>query len=526
MIQIRDLCLIGACGLLLTGCPPSESSDDDDWYGESDDDYTADDDDNGDDDDYAGDDDTVQEEEDDFITVPPSVSDIYVFIANPGRDTVSKVQVETRQIDTVEVGGGPSQVLVTPDYNTAVVFNDLDDTLSIVDAQTNEVETVGVREDFNDMVMSPSGEHVLCYLNTALQDDDEPIDGVISYTELSVVDLEGLVSHDFSVGFNPKQIKFADDGDRAIIISDEYITVVELDEDPPIPELIDLEADPFDPPVAAEVEVEPTGEFAFIRYANQNAIQVVDLDSGQLAWVGAGNNPTDMDLSPLGNELMVVSRTSRELRIFSALDPLDAPRLIALPESETVGSLAMAPTGDLAMLYTSATLTDRVTMWDRATDELSIERLEKPVAQVIMAPDGVSVLIVHTLSDAAGEDDVYSDRYVLTILTTTDGAFIPNAVLLEDELASLATFDDGNKALFMMEENRFVGVIDFQTRLVDDIQVPSYPVHVGTMPMGEQLPTPVGWVSQDHSLGRISFLDPDTLQLHTVTGFELNSGIE
>jgi hypothetical protein len=33
-------------------------------------------------------------------------------------------------------------------------------------------------------------------------------------------------------------------------------------------------------------------------------------------------------------------------------------------------------------------------------------------------------------------------------------------------------------------------------------------------------------VSQDHDLGRISFYDPDDDSLETLTGFELNSGIE
>jgi hypothetical protein len=33
-------------------------------------------------------------------------------------------------------------------------------------------------------------------------------------------------------------------------------------------------------------------------------------------------------------------------------------------------------------------------------------------------------------------------------------------------------------------------------------------------------------VSQQHDLGRISFYDPDAGALDTLTGFELNAGIE
>ena len=530
--------------LLSVGCQSSDAYglggewDDDDGYA-SDDDAADDDDDEywGDDDDATGDDDTGDddtgdddtgppEEEDDFVSVAPSAADVFVFIANPNRDSVSKVHVLTRQITALEVGDEPIQVDVTDDYDTAVVFNDGEDSVSVIDVDTDDVATVEVREDFNFLVLSPSGEHAVCFLNTALLDGTETFQGVLSYTEVSIVDLDELVSHDFSVGFNPRQVKFADEGELAIIISDEFITTVDLTSNTPEPELLDLQADPFNPPVAAEVEVEPTGEFAFIRYETEDTIQVVDLDTGELSWLEAGSDPTDMDLSPDGTEVMVVSRTSRELRTFQATQPDAAPTIVDLPDTETIGSLTMAPAGDMAMLFTTVELTDRVTLWNRATDELTVRRLEKPVEQVIMAPDGASVLVAHSLADVPGENDVYSNEYLITIISLGDDLFVPNAVLLEDPLASVANFDDGHRAVFMMEENRYVGVIDYETRLVDDLMVPSIPVHVGAMPAGEDLPTPVAWISQDHPLGRISFVDPESFAIQTVTGFELNSGIE
>jgi DNA-binding beta-propeller fold protein YncE len=499
-----------------------ESADDDDYW---DDDDMAGDDDAGDDD--AGDDDGgPPETEDDFVSVPPSAGDVYVFIVNPGRDSVSKVHVVTRQITTIEVGDEPSQVLVTEDYSRAVVFNDGDDTVSIVDVDSDEVFSVDVREDFNFMVMSPTGDHVVCFLNTALLDGNEQLEGVLSYTEVSIVDVEQAVSHDFSVGFSPRQVKFSEDGDQVVIISDEFMTVVDLTVLPLEPQLIDLEADPFDPPTAAEVEVEPTGEFAFVRYQGEDSIQVVDLDSGELTWIAAGVDPTDMDLSPGGGELMVVSRTSQELRTFQATDPAAPPGLITLPVTETIGSVSMAPVGNAALLYTTASLSDRITLWNRATDDLTIKRLEKPVEQVIMAPDCDSVLVVHTYSDAPGEDDLYTDAWVITIITVASGTYIPNAVLLEDELQSVANFDDGERAVFMMDENRNIGIIDYPSRLVDDVLVPSVPVHVGVMPEEDGLPAPVAWISQDHPLGRISFVEPEELEVQTVTGFELNSEID
>ncbi len=522
--------------LLVLGCPASEMSmapnahDDDDEAGDWSDDDAYDDDDAADDDDDA-----PPEEEDDFVTVAPSAADVFVFVVNPNRDTVSKVHVLTRQITTLDVGDEPSQVLVTDDYERAVVFNDGEDSVTVIEVDTDEVRSVDVREDFNYLALSPTGEFAVCWLNTGLLDGTETFQGVLSYTEVSIVDLEQMVSHDFSVGFNPKQVKFAIDEDlgihRAVIISDEFITVVDLDADLVEPRMLDLGADPFEPPVAAEVEVEPTGRFAFVRYENQDAVQVVDLASGDLDWIEAGDNPTDMDLSPDGTQLMIVARSSGELFTYDAAAPELDPDLILLPNSETIGSVSMSPSGDVALLYTTAELTDRVTVWDRTeqVNELTgeeVRRLAKPVDQVIMAPGGASAVVVHTLADTPGEYDMYTDNHALTVLTLGPDTFVPNAAMLEDELASMANFDDGDKAVFMMVDNRNVGIIDYPSRLVDDLQVPSYPVHVGVMPHVAGLPDPVAWISQDHALGRMSFVDPESLDLQTVTGFELNSGIE
>ena len=88
------------------------------------------------------------------------------------------------------------------------------------------------------------------------------------------------------------------------------------------------------------------------------------------------------------------------------------------------------------------------------------------------------------------------------------------------------TSNDGRYSLFVMENNRNVGVIDYRTRLVDDVLVPSIPVYIGIMPLETEPEEAVGWVSQQHELGRLSFVKPYDLSVQTVTGFELNSEID
>ena len=497
---------------------------DDDDYDEAP--YGDDDDAAGDNDGAADDDDTPPpEEEDDFLGTEPRGTDVYVFVANPGRDTVSKIHATTREVETIDVGDGPDQVLVSGDYSRAVTFNAEDDSVSIIDVNTNEVEDLPVREDFNFIVMSPNGRWVVAWFNAAAEEANFDVSGVRSFTEVSFVDTINLEVQSFSVGFNPKAVKFTAPSDRAVVISDTLITVADLTTDGIQLDLLDLDTDPLDPPIAAEVEITPAGQWAFVRYQGIDTLQAVHLVTGELGDLDAGEQPTDLDLTPDGSEAVVVARGSNEVYVFDATDPLGtAPQILPTPAGSTIGSLVLAPDGQTGLLFTTAALEDHITFWDRTTDELQVRAVAKPIDSVAISPDGESALIIHTLEDAPDQNDVFTDHWALTVVDLD--TWLSNPVALESKPLRWASSDDGRWTLFAMENNRNVGVIDYSTRLVDDIVVPSQPVFLGMMPSDAGLPEAVGWVSQEHELGRISFVQPEDLTVETVTGFELNSDID
>jgi DNA-binding beta-propeller fold protein YncE len=515
--------------LLLAGCSESalrgygggadEAWDDDDYYGDDDDDGAPANDGDGDD---VGDE---PEDEDDFLSTEPRGTDVFVFVANPSRDTVSKINAWTRDIHTIEVGDEPIQVLVSSDYQRAVTFNVGDDSVSVIDVTTDEVTSLEVREDFNFIEMSPNGRWVVAYFNAAIEEADFDIEGVRSFTEVSFVDTVLKQVHSYSVGFNPKQVQFTSDSVQAVVISDSFITVADLSTDPIGLELLDLGADPVDPPVAAEVEVTPDGGWAFIRYQGFDSIQAVHLDTGELGDLDGGLNPTDLDLTPDGTKAVVVARDSKEVRLFDTTDPLGIePEVLDTPDNSTIGSLVLAPNGNTGLLFTTVAAEDRITFWDLDTGEMTVRSMVKPVDAVAISPDGESALIIHSLADAPDENDVFTDVYALTVVDLN--TWLTNPVGLESRPTRWTTSNDGRYSLFIMESNRNVGVIDYQTRLVDDITVPSQPVHIGMMPLETDPEEALGWVSQEHELGRISFVQPYDLAVQTVTGFELNSNID
>jgi hypothetical protein len=94
-------------------------------------------------------------------------------------------------------------------------------------------------------------------------------------------------------------------------------------------------------------------------------------------------------------------------------------------------------------------------------------------------------------------------------------------MVLPDEPTSYSTSDDGGYGYFIMEGQDLLEVLDFGTLLYTEVDLKSPPVHLGVLPDSN-----IAWISQDHSLGRISFYEPSANTLDTITGFELNSEIE
>jgi len=489
---------------------------------------------------YAGDDDddyvytnndtgvpTAPETESDFLALPPAQTEKYVFVANPDRDTVTRVNVRTLEVLTTSVGRDPDIVLTTPDYRTAAVFNRGEDSVSVVDASTLEVTTVEVREDFNQMRMSPDGQWVALFHDIANErPDDPPPQGLQSFNEASFVNLTTYEHFPMAVGFNPRMVRYTPDGTTAVIVSDAYLAVVDLTRDVLLPQLIELTPDLLDPPEAVEVVLAPDGTFAFVRQFGADEVLVVDLLSRTVEPIPVGSNPTDLDLTPSGEEAVVVSRDDRELWVLETADPYLPPKVIDLPDDLFLGSLIFDPTGEQAIVYTTATLTDRFATWDLDTDEVRTRALIKPVTGMAITPTGESMLAFHTEEDAPdAEPSPFTDSWALSIFALDD--FRSNPLKLPAEPTGYANARDGKRGYFIMEGQPYLEVLDYVTLLPEEIELKSEPVYVGVLPPLEgSTDEPPAWVSQDHPLGRISFFEPATETLETITGFELNSAIE
>ncbi|MBN2799244.1 MAG: hypothetical protein JXX28_08880 [Deltaproteobacteria bacterium] len=468
------------------------------------------------------------EDENDFLALRPAQTDVFVFVANPSRGTITRINVENKEVLTASVGKNPSAVLTTPDYGTAVVFNKGDDSVTVLDAQTMEGPEIAVRDNFNSMVMSPDGEWVALWHSLAAeQDDDVPPTGLQSFNEASFVNVRSGDHYPMAVGFNPRGIQFTPDGTLAIVVSDEYLAMVDLTAQHLTPDLIQVADDLLDPPRAEEVLITPSGEYAFVRQFGAQDLLVVDLLVGSKDRVPVGLNPTDLDLSPDGTEAVVVSRGSHELYLLDVAAPLDVPRVLTMPTEDPFGSLLFDPSGRQAVLYTTAVATDRYASWDLDTDEITLRPLVKPVKGMAVTPTGDTLMAFHTQGDVPDADPTspFYNQWALSLIDLD--SFRTNPLLLDAEPVGYANSYTGEHGYFVMKDVDALVKLRYDTLLPDVIPLKSKPVYVGVFPQLDGVSgEPAAWVSQEHDLGRISFYDPDDNTLETITGFELNSQIE
>jgi DNA-binding beta-propeller fold protein YncE len=417
-------------------------------------------------------------------------------------------------------------VLTTPDYTTAVVFNRGDDSVTVIDAATLDKNTVDVRDNFNDMVLSPDGRFAVVWHNVLREEEDDPEpEGLQSFNEVSFVNVESLEHSPMAVGFNPQMVRFTPGGDLAVIVADAYVATVDLTVSPLLPHLIELAPGVLDPPSAEEVIVAPDGSFAWVRQFGASELLVVDLSDGSIDEVPAGTNPTDLDLSPDGLEAVAVARGSSELWVYDADEPFAAPQIVDLPPS-AYGALTFDPTGDQAIVFTTAAPVEKYGVWNVGSQSVIERSVVKPIQSVAVNPTGEALLVFHTKTDGPETEPLFEGSWALTLVSLDD--FRSNPLLLPAEPLGFANSTSGDLGYFVMEGEKLLEVLDYGSLLHEEFSLLSLPSFIGVLPdlAPDDADQPPAWVSQQHSLGRISFFDPDDASLETLTGFELNSEIE
>ena len=480
----------------------------------------------------------IPEPEEVFNFLAPQPSRNYVFVANSDLDTVAKIDADTLEITSIEVGDNPTVVRTWKETNVAVVLNEGSSDVSIIHADPlrDDVVTLPIREGFNQIVMAPGGRHALAYLNyAAIEDGEEEIGRFQDVNLIRLVNGDEAVFN-VAVGFRVLEIEFDDDGERAFVVTEDGISIIDMEnvDDDINAQPVPVTDDPLEDALAVDREVEITGDgrLALVRSSVLEGLNVISLDGqGQLVQVTLDGIPTDLDIYPDSTSALAVVKNARQVVTLDLADVVEDPEtvnVIDVPEGP-LGLAALDVTSGTALLYSTATVEPRITRLDINTGDQTTWDIRKGLAGVHLSPDASRAVLFHVKGDAPrtdNESDVFiAQSWAYSVLDTRSGFVkLQTAPTEPGEFV----FTDDSQTMFVILNDPANGVrqvdrINLQSFRVDPIVLGSPPEHIGILPSSD---TPRVYVSQEHPVGRMTFITIEDGDAKTVTGYELNSRID
>lgn len=486
-----------------------------------------------------------EQEKQRMMSLPKTGKD-YVFILNREAGTLVMIDTLTLEIKTLPVGSDPLVVEPLPGDDVALVIDADTDKLVLALAKENRSVSWPMGEErltrYNSVSISPDGRFAVLFFNSLLADLSS--EGLGSLQEVGLVDLREIERLDelsrpiqpVTVGLNPTQVSWAGGGERALVVTDMGITAIglknpgQLDIVPNIP-LEDMGGNPTD----REVRITSDGRYCLVRRFNQKSITMVDLERSDRISLEFEAAPTDLDLTGDGLTALVMLRELDHLAAIAIPEDFeDSEEIEWIEIPESAGVLEVGPDDDTLLLY--STLNSQEILWSYRLSEGIMNEffLQKGVESVAFAPTGdgmaETALIFHSRTSGIpnNTDDLYEiidKSFGYTVLLLRSGMQVLQ--LTEADQGAFTFLPDGGKGYLVVtnESNiRQVHILDLgnsQGANIKEMELSSVPTGVGLIPGGERI-----YVSQEHPDGRITFIDAESDEPITVTGFELNGRID
>lgn len=465
----------------------------------------------------------------------PGAGRHYVWVASPAQDAVVRVHARTLAVARTEVGDEPTIVRTRPGDDTAVVLNRGSDEVTVVRLEGDEehLEFYPLPHHFNALELHPAGRFAFCWLDL---DDVRPGEDASALQDVAVIDLVDRDVHAVAVGFRPRRLVFTADGDRALVVTDDGVSVIELADlrrshvAATFPVAVDVLAH-----AGREVLVTPDGRWVASRGPGEPGLTVVDLEEGVPRFVPLDGEPTDVDLLPDGRTVLAMLRAEERAVLVPIDRAADEPESVEVVDlaGRRLGSAAVAPTGEVAVLFTTVERegeAPRVALLDLASRRVVDRPVRKGVAGVAVDPTGRVAWLLHTKAEgepdpADGEDAFLARSHAYSLLDL--GTAYAKLVTTPAAPSGPVFAADGETALVLLSAPER-GVAQAQLlRLrafdVRTIELGSPPEFGGVLPAVER-----AFVTQTHPAGRITFLDltdPEDPAPTTLSGYALNGRI-
>ena len=473
----------------------------------------------------------------------PTSSQRYVYVAMTAQNKLARIDGETLAVSSTPVGAAPREVATIPGSDGALVLDSANGTATVVRPVLtggDGTRVLATLPSLNRIDVDPTGRFAVIWFDLvkALADHTGHAG---SFQDVAVVALapghEKAVA--LTVGFRPRAVQFDAAGNRAYVITQDGVSVIDLvDATEHAPHIVPpiAVADPGTPADDVEVQIVATGDYAAVRQAGHAALRVVSMRTGDAgrAWdVPLASPPSDIDLAPDGSRVYAVLRDVSRLAVIDipgdALDPAGVEVVDLAPA--TIGSLVVSRDGKRGLLFTNATLDPHIT-------RVELERpgfphvtwsLEKAVRAIGISPDGTTAIVLAAKAPgdpatAGSIDDYIARSFGYALLDLATG--FAKLQLTPVDPGPFAYAPDGSRAYVALDggdtltATRALQVVATQSGVVQTLPLGSPPSGVGIVPGAGQ-----AFVAQRHPLGRMSFIALVTSAVRTVTGFDLNSQI-
>lgn len=480
----------------------------------------------------------------------PVATGSYIWVANPDSGRVAYVGGAALDVHTVEAGDAPTYMSPVPlsSGDAVIVLNVLSDDATFLQIDTHGVLTSatvsGVAHGANALAVSASGNWVISWTDARRIAHPDPLSG---YQDVTVMDLSAKppTRRILSVGFRPVALAYAADDSKAFAVTEDGVSVIALKGtgSPLATGNVLLTDDPTEDADTRDVSITPNGRLAVVRREGSASVEIVDLDSGTRSSIDLSGAVTDIDLTVAGDRAVAVVRDTAEVAIIPLTGGAPDPAAVihVTITGETVGSVAIAPDGNTALLYTNASSVDRMTVLTLgAAPSYRVVKLHAPVLSVFATPDATNAVVLHgdsapatpdggvapsdggaSRADAGVPSQTPANAFSLVPLTGN----LPAKIQMTDVAPqSVAISPAGDRVLVTERDDatQTYGVYlgQFPSLEVQSFKLASPPIAVGVLAGAN-----VGFVAQKHPEGRITFVTLDSGQARTLTGFEIGAGV-
>ena len=452
-----------------------------------------------------------------------------VYVALPAADSLALVKADGSVTPVALDGAEPVRMVAAPDGETVLtvarwpICKDDDPKirlvsecdaeelsygteLHVVRAGESVVPAVSVGAPYNAFAFSGDGGVAVAYLDLTEADTIE-VSGVLNLTEALFIEVASGEAHNVPIGFAGEDVLFTDDGTKAVVLSRNQVAVVDLASwSVEVSFPLTLDADQSVRPNAVELVTSGGTDYALVSIAGRAELYVLDLTNESIDIVELEAAPSDLLVDTVTDRTLVVYERA------AAFDTVEhsffevETTAVDEPMNRLLGGEGMA------LMYSDAGYKD-VLLYDTVGKEVVEFRAENPVMDMWLTSDRSRA--VATLGTDYGGD--FLDDYYGLALFDLIGRGDPITLALQSAPVGVAITegDSSAYALVLLDGVDALLSVDLTTAADAQLDLEAPPLSIAAIPDGGFV------ITHPSGLGLMSFFDPATGAVTTVSGFAL-----